>query len=355
MVEEIKKTSSRSKKTSEVRSSSQALQKASVKRKPSAEQTKAKAIVPKPKKVKIRSDKKIKATEDNIQKKDDAGNLDNEVKKSPKPSYDKKRLVDLAEIHPTTKYIYQLKRKRTIIGLTAYDSIMAKLVSKAGVDFILVGDSVGTTMLGFDTTIPVTINDMVHHTAAVRRGMPGCLVVADLPFGEASLSFDRLLDSARRLMQCGADAVKIEGGKDIADDIEKLVATGIPVMGHIGLLPQTVKAIGGYRKFGTTREEADELYTDAISLEEAGCFAIIAEMMDEEIAAHLADQILPPLIGIGSGHQTDGEILVTHDLLGLTPSPLPSFVKPCASLGLDGLNALQDYVVNLRNRPVKKK
>jgi len=355
MVEEIKKTSNRSKKTSEVKSSSTALQKASVKIKPNAEQTKAKPIVPKPKKVKTLADKKIKATEDNIQKKDDAGNLDNEVKKSPKPSYDKKRLVDLSEIHPTTKYIYQLKKKRTIIGLTAYDSIMAKLVSKAGVDFILVGDSVGTTMLGFDTTIPVTINDMVHHTAAVRRGMPGCLVVADLPFGEASLSFDRLLDSARRLMQCGADAVKIEGGKDIADDIEKLVATGIPVMGHIGLLPQTVKAIGGYRKFGTTREEADELYTDAISLEEAGCFAIIAEMMDEEIAAHLADQILPPLIGIGSGHKTDGEILVTHDLLGLTPSPLPSFVKPCASLGLDGLNALQNYVVNLRNRPVKKK
>ena len=270
-------------------------------------------------------------------------------KRSPSP---RRYPIDLSEIKPTTKYLSSLKGKRSIVGLTAYDAIMSKLISKAGVDFILVGDSVGTTLLGYETTIPVTINDMVHHTAAVRRGNPGCLVIADLPFGEASLSFDRLLDSARRLMQNGADAVKIEGGKDIADDIEKLVATGIPVMGHIGLLPQTVKAIGGYRKFGMNREEADNLYTDAISLEEAGCFAVIAEMMDERIATQLAGQILPPLIGIGSGDQCDGQILVTHDLLGLTPSPLPSFVKPCATLGLDGLNALSGYVQKIRSRQV---
>ena len=273
-------------------------------------------------------------------------------KRNPNP---RRYSVDLSDIKPTTKYLSGLKGKRSIVGLTAYDAIMSKLISKAGVDFILVGDSVGTTLLGYDTTIPVTIEDMVYHTAAVRRGNPGCLVVADLPFGEASLSFDRLLDSARRLMQNGADAVKIEGGKDVADDIEKLVATGVPVMGHIGLLPQTVKAIGGYRKFGADRDEADNLYTDAISLEEAGCFAVIAEMMDERIATQLARQILPPLIGIGSGDQCDGQILVTHDLLGLTPSPLPSFVKPCATLGLDGLNALSGYVQNIRNRQLVRK
>ena len=257
--------------------------------------------------------------------------------------------IDLSEIKPTTKYLNGLKGKRPIVGLTAYDAIMSKLIAKAGVDFILVGDSVGTTLLGYDTTIPVTIDDMVHHTSAVRRGNPGCLVVADLPFGEASFSFDRLLESSRRLMQNGADAVKIEGGKDVADDIEKLVATGIPVMGHIGLLPQTVKAIGGYRKYGASREEADSLYTDAISLEEAGCFAVIGEMMDERLTVQLASQILPPLIGIGSGSQCDGQILVTHDLLGLTPSPLPSFVTPCATLGLDGLNALTGYVQKIRS------
>lgn len=281
-----------------------------------------------------------------------------EVSNRPQPKRDvlpRRHRIDLSEIKPNIKYIGGLKGKRSIVGLTAYDAIMSKLIAKAGVDFILVGDSVGTTLLGYETTIPVTIDDMVHHTAAVRRGEPGCLVVADLPFGEASLSFDRLLDSSRRLMQNGADAVKIEGGKDIADDIEKLVATGIPVMGHIGLLPQTVKAIGGYRKFGASREEADSLYTDAISLEEAGCFAVIAEMMDERIATQLATQILPPLIGIGSGNQCDGQILVTHDLIGLTPSPLPSFVNPCASLGLDGLNALTSYVQKTRNNPIAKK
>ena len=281
-----------------------------------------------------------------------------EVSNRPQPKRDvlpRRHRIDLSEIKPNIKYIGGLKGKRSIVGLTAYDAIMSKLIAKAGVDFILVGDSVGTTLLGYETTIPVTIDDMVHHTAAVRRGQPGCLVVADLPFGEASLSFDRLLDSSRRLMQNGADAVKIEGGKDIADDIEKLVATGIPVMGHIGLLPQTVKAIGGYRKFGASREEADSLYTDAISLEEAGCFAVIAEMMDERIATQLATQILPPLIGIGSGNQCDGQILVTHDLIGLTPSPLPSFVNPCATLGLYGLNALTSYVQKTRNNPIAKK
>ena len=158
------------------------------------------------------------------------------------------------EVKPTVRYLAELKGKRPIVGLTAYDAIMGKLISDAGVDFILVGDSLGTTLLGYDTTIPVTIDDMVRHTSAVRRSDPGCLLVADLPFGEASMSFDRLLESCRRLMQeGGADAVKLEGGRDLADDIEKLVATGIPVLGHIGLLPQTVKAIGGYRKFGSDR------------------------------------------------------------------------------------------------------
>ena len=223
------------------------------------------------------------------------------------------------EVKPTVRHLAELKGKKPIVGLTAYDAIMGKLISDAEVDFILVGDSVGTTLLGHETTIPVTIDDMVRHTSAVRRSDPGCLLVADLPFGEASLSFDRLLESCRRLMQeGGADAVKLEGGRDLADDVEKLVATGIPVLGHIGLLPQTVKAIGGYRRFGADRDEAESLYTDAISLEEAGCFAIIAEMVEGKVAAELANQITPPLVGIGSGPDCDGQILVTHDLLGLT-------------------------------------
>ena len=253
------------------------------------------------------------------------------------------------EVKPTVRYLAELKGKRPIVGLTAYDAIMGKLISDAGVDFILVGDSVGTTLLGHDTTIPVTIDDMVRHTSAVRRSDPGCLLVADLPFGEASMSFDRLLESCRRLMQeGGADAVKLEGGRDLADDIEKLVATGIPVLGHIGLLPQTVKAIGGYRKFGSDRDEAESLYTDAISLEEAGCFAIIAEMVEGKVAAELANQITPPLVGIGSGPDCDGQILVTHDLLGLTVQGVPSFVAPYANLSKDASAALSRYVADVR-------
>ena len=251
----------------------------------------------------------------------------------------------------TTIELLNLKGKRSIVGLTAYDALLGRLVSDSGVDFILVGDSVGTTLLGHPTTIPVTIRDMIHHTAAVRRANPDCLLVADLPFGEASLSFDRLLESARSLMQQGgADAVKIEGGRDVADDIEKLVLTGIPVLGHIGLLPQTVKAIGGYRKFGSGREEAESLYTDAIALEEAGCFALVAEMVEAKVASELARQILPPLIGIGSGDGCDGQILVTPDLLGLSNGSIPSFVKPKLNLNQEISRALSEYVMDVKKR-----
>ncbi len=251
----------------------------------------------------------------------------------------------------TVRDFARLKGVRPIVGLTAYDSVMAKLASDSGADFILVGDSVGTTLLGYKTTIPVDMTDMVRHAAAVRRAQPDCLVVADLPFAEASFSFDRLLDSARRLMQeGGADAIKIEGGRDVADDIEKLVATGIPVLGHIGLLPQTVKAIGGYRKFGSDKQEADNLYTDAIALEEAGCFAVVAEMIDGPVAKELSKQILPPMIGIGSGSGCDGQILVSPDLLGYSLHTPPSFVKAYANLNQVISKALHEFVTEVRTQ-----
>ena len=274
----------------------------------------------------------------------------NNKAKVPEPiSVNKEKPKEIVLVEPSTSFIKNLKGNRPIIGLTAYDTIMGAAVSAANVDFILVGDSLGTTLLGYETTIPVTMNDMVRHTSAVRRANPQCLVVADLPFGEASLSFDRLLESCRRLMQeGGADAVKIEGGRDVADDIEKLVATGIPVLGHIGLLPQTVKAIGGYRKFGQIKEEAESIYTDAITLEEAGCFAIIAEMLDEKVATELSKQILPPLIGIGSGDGCDGQILVTTDLLGWSHGPVPKFVKSYANLNKVVSGALEKYVRDVR-------
>ena len=172
-----------------------------------------------------------------------------------------------------------------------------------------------------------------------RLAKPACLLTVCLNLAGGS---------CRRGSGCG----QVGGGRDLADDIEKLVATGIPVLGHIGLLPQTVKAIGGYRKFGSDRDEAESLYTDAISLEEAGCFAIIAEMVEGKVAAELANQITPPLVGIGSGPDCDGQILVTHDLLGLTVQGVPSFVAPYANLSKDASAALSRYV---RGRSEKRK
>ena len=251
---------------------------------------------------------------------------------------------------PTPNYLQQLKGKRPITALTAYDAPTAKLACAAGTDFLLVGDSVGTVALGFDTTVPVTLDMMVHHAAAARRGGPHCLLVADLPFAEASFSFDRLLVACRRLIQeGGADAVKLEGGRAVADEIERLVRAGIPVMGHVGLLPQTVKAISGYRKFGKEREEAEDILNDAVALEEAGCFAIVAEMVEERLAGELSKSLEVPIIGIGSGGGCDGQILVSSDLLGLTQGQVPSFVKPQADLADAMTQAFRGYVDDVRS------
>jgi len=251
---------------------------------------------------------------------------------------------------PTPNYLQQLKGKRPITALTAYDAPTAKLACAAGTDFLLVGDSVGTVALGFDTTVPVTLDMMVHHAAAARRGGPHCLLVADLPFAEASFSFDHLLVACRRLIQeGGADAVKLEGGRTVADKIERLVRAGIPVMGHVGLLPQTVKAISGYRKFGKEREEAEDILNDAVALEEAGCFAIVAEMVEERLAGELSKSLEVPIIGIGSGGGCDGQILVSSDLLGLTQGQVPSFVKPQADLADAMTQAFRGYIDDVRS------
>jgi 3-methyl-2-oxobutanoate hydroxymethyltransferase len=260
-----------------------------------------------------------------------------------------KSLVD-PERKATPNYLQKLKGKRPISALTAYDAPTAKLACASGVDFLLVGDSVGTTLLGFDTTLPVTLDMMTHHAAAARRGSPECLLVVDLPFAEASFSFDHLLTSCRRLMQeGGADAIKLEGGRKVSDGIERLVRAGIPVMGHVGLLPQTVKAISGYRKFGKEREEAEDILNDAVALEEAGCFAIVAEMVEERLAGELAKSLEVPIIGIGSGNGCDGQILVSADLLGLTLGQTPSFVKRQADLANEMTKAFRSYVEEVRS------
>lgn len=251
----------------------------------------------------------------------------------------------------TTQTISLLKGERPIVAATAYDTVMARYADEAGIDLILVGDSVGTTQLGFETTVPVTLEMMLHHVAAVGRAMPGALLVADVPFGVAHDSFSNLLDACRRLMQeAGAEAVKIEGGALIASKVERLVQAGIPVLGHIGLLPQNVKQLGGYRKFGRSEAEKGVLVNDALALEKAGCFAIICEMIEGTVAGAIANELKIPLIGIGSGPHCDGQILVCNDLLGMTTGHLPSFVRQYAQLGDEARQAFATYAEDVRNQ-----
>ncbi|MEO0508941.1 MAG: 3-methyl-2-oxobutanoate hydroxymethyltransferase [Verrucomicrobiota bacterium] len=251
----------------------------------------------------------------------------------------------------TTQSISLLKGRRPVVAITAYDTVMACLADEAGVDLILVGDSVGTTQLGFETTVPVTLDMMLHHAAAVARAKPDALLVADIPFAVAHNDFPALLDACRRLMQeADVEAVKIEGGADIAPKIERLVRAGIPVLGHIGLLPQRFHQLGGYRKFGRSDAEKSVLVDDALALEKAGCFAVLCEMIDGTVAGTIASELQVPLIGIGSGPHCDGQILVCNDLLGINVRSVPSFVKQYAQLGDEVRTAFSHYAEDVRTR-----
>lgn len=251
----------------------------------------------------------------------------------------------------TTQTISLLKGERPVVAMTAYDTVMARYADEAGVDLILVGDSVGTTQLGFDTTIPVTLEMMLHHAAAVGRASPGALLVADVPFAVAHDTFSKLLDACRRLMQeAGAEAVKIEGGASVAPKVGRLVQAGIPVLGHIGLLPQNVHQLGGYRKFGRSEAEKGVLVDDALALERVGCFSIICEMIDGTVAGAIASELKIPLIGIGSGPHCDGQILVCNDLLGMNTGYVPSFVRQYAQLGDEARQAFANYAEDVRNQ-----
>ena len=249
----------------------------------------------------------------------------------------------------TTKTILKKKGVEKIAMITAYDALFAKLADAADVDIILVGDSVGNTVLGYDSTVPVTLDIMTHHTAAVARAKPNALILADLPFTCAHYSFDRLLDSCKKLIQeGGADAVKIEGGIEIADKIAKLTRAGIAVMGHIGLEPQQVLKLGGYRKFGKSDQEKEKILADAKALEDAGVFALLMEMTDADCAKEITKLASVPTIGIGAGSDCDGQVLVCADILGFTENP-PSFVKQYAQLGNDVVNAYKQYIAEVRN------
>lgn len=250
-------------------------------------------------------------------------------------------------VKTTTKTIRQAKGQRQLVCLTAYDTVTARIADRGGADLILVGDSLGNTILGFENSVPVSLDMMLHHTAAVARFSPQALLVADVPFAVAHYGFDTVLAACARLMQAGAEAVKIEGGLDLAPMIERLVSAGIPVCGHIGLQPQQVLRLGGYKKFGKSDIEQAALLADARAVSDAGAFAIVGEMLAPEVVPLVRDAMAVPLIGIGSGADCDGQILVIHDLLGLTENP-PPFAKPRAQLGELAIGAVSNWADDVR-------
>jgi 3-methyl-2-oxobutanoate hydroxymethyltransferase len=243
------------------------------------------------------------------------------------------------------------QRQQPIVMVTAHDYPSALIADQAGVDAILVGDSLGMTVLGFDSTIPVTLDMMIHHTAAVRRGTKRAFLVGDLPFMTYQISPAQAVESAGLLVQKGgAEAVKLEGGETMAPAVASIVNAGIPVMGHIGLLPQSVHRHGGYKVQGRLEDSARQLLADAKAIEAAGAFAIVLEAMDPGLAAQISESLTIPTIGIGAGRGCHGQILVYSDLLGTTPMPPPKFAKQYASIYDASVAALRSYAADVRNR-----
>jgi 3-methyl-2-oxobutanoate hydroxymethyltransferase len=233
----------------------------------------------------------------------------------------------------TAAKLKALKGEQKITMLTAYDALTASLVEDAGIPAVLVGDSLGMTVLGYETTLPVTMAEMLHHTAAVSRGVKNALVIADMPFMSYQPSIPMALENAGRFIkEAHADAVKIEGGAFRAELIESLVRNGVPVLGHIGLTPQSIKEMGGYKVQGKTSEEARQLMDDAMAVEQAGAFAIVLECVPAELGAMISSALSIPTIGIGAGSGCDGQVLVFTDLLGFSGKPSPRFVKKFATL-----------------------
>ena len=245
----------------------------------------------------------------------------------------------------TVKEFRELKGARKISMLTAYDASMARLVDGAGIDALLVGDSLGMVTLGYDSTLPVTMEEMLHHTAAVSRGAAQALVIADMPFGSYQISPEQAVSNGIRfLKEGGCAAVKIEGGEEVCDTVRALVKAGVPTLGHIGLTPQTAGQLGGYKVQGKDLAAARKLLDDARSLDAAGVFGIVLEAMPASLAAAISKAVAVPTIGIGAGPHCDGQVLVMHDLIGLFEKFIPSFVKQYVNLAPQIKTAVQSYI-----------
>jgi 3-methyl-2-oxobutanoate hydroxymethyltransferase len=240
------------------------------------------------------------------------------------------------------------RRGERITALTAYDYPTARLLDESGIDVILVGDSLGMVVLGYEDTTEVTLAEMVHHTRAAARGVKRALLVGDLPIHTYE-DPAQAVASARALVEAGAQAVKLEGGASHVPQIEAIIAAGIPVMGHIGMLPQSVREEGGYKVKGRTQAEAEALLRDAVAVEKAGVFAVVLEIVAKETARQVTNALAIPTIGIGSGSHCDGQILVTHDLIGLFPWFTPKFVSPEARVADEIRRAAQAFIARTQS------
>ena len=243
------------------------------------------------------------------------------------------------------------KNATPIAEVTAYDYPWARLADQAGMDIVLVGDSLGMVVLGYTDTVSVTMEEMIHHTRAVVRGVEHALVVTDMPFGSCSSSIPAAIDNAVRILKEGrADAVKVEGGVTMAKTVAAMVAAGIPVQGHIGLTPQTATSLGGFKVQGKSAQAAHQLIDDALALEAAGCFSIVLEAIPAPLAEHITGRLAIPTIGIGAGPDCDGQVLVIHDLVGLYDRFTPKFVKQYARINEPVGEALRQYREEVQNR-----
>ena len=251
----------------------------------------------------------------------------------------------------TTNSLQEIKKNGSKISmLTAYDYTLAKIIDSAGVDIILVGDSASNVMAGHETTLPITLDEMIYHASSVVRATNRALVVVDMPFGTYQGNSKKALDSAIRIMkETGGHSVKLEGGDEILDSIKRILSAGIPVMGHLGLTPQSIYKFGTYTVRAKEEEEAKKLIKDAKLLEQTGCFAIVLEKVPAQLAKKVANSISIPVIGIGAGSDVDGQVLVLHDMIGMTHEFSPRFLRRYLNLFDDIKNAVGQYVSDVKS------
>ena len=251
----------------------------------------------------------------------------------------------------TTNTLQEMKNNGEKISmLTAYDYTLAKIVDGGGIDIILVGDSASNVMAGHETTLPITLNEMIYHAASVVRAVNRCLVVVDMPFGSYQGNSLEALSSAIRIMkESGGHSVKLEGGAEIIDSIQRILTAGIPVMGHLGLTPQSIYKFGTYSVRAKEEEEAEKLIEDAKLLEETGCFAIVLEKVPAKLAKRVSESVSIPIIGIGAGADVDGQVLVLHDMIGMTHEFNPRFLRRYLNLYEDITGAVQNYVSDVKS------